>query len=84
MPSILQSGEKAVIDQVKAEKPSQFRVGATADILNRKAEVIASYDRTWSNLWGFTAYAKAYWNDQAVIPADKFGAVIGADVSKKF
>ena len=80
MSSILDTGTKIV----KEQAPAQFRVGATADILNRKAEAIISYDRKWSNLWGVTAYAKAYWNDQAVIPADKFGAVIGAEVTKKF
>lgn len=82
MPTLSEQADKAAIDQVKAEKPSQFRVGGTWD--GKTATGGISYDRKWSNLWGVTAYAKAYWNDQPVIPTDKSGFVVGADVVKKF
>jgi hypothetical protein len=75
---ILQSG----IDAVKAETPSQFRVGATWD-----GQVVSggvSYDRSWKNGFGLTAYARAYWNDTAVIPTNKYGVVVGAEGVWKF
>lgn len=84
MPSILQSGEKhtAEIAKTQAEKPHSFTVGGTFD--GHVATGGITYDRKWSNLWGFTAYAKAYWHDQPVVPTDKFGYVVGAEVVKRF
>lgn len=73
---------KQEIQKVQAEKPSQFSVGASFD--GKVATGGVTYDRKLSNLWGFTAYAKAYWNDQPVIPTDKFGYVVGGDLTKKF
>lgn len=76
--SLLESG----LREVRAEAPSQFRVGAHFD--GQRATGGVSYDRKWSNLWGVTAYAKAYWNDQPVVPTDRFGYVIGAEVVRRF
>lgn len=73
---------KAAIESVKAEKPQSFTVGGWTN--GRYAEGGLTYHRKWSNLWGFTAYAKAYWNDAPVIPTDRFGGVVGFDVEKKF
>lgn len=70
------------IEKMKTEKPSQFSVGGSFD--GNKAEGGITYDRKLSNLWGFTAYAKAYWYDQPVIPTDKSGYIIGGDLTKKF
>lgn len=70
------------VRQVRADAPQQFRVGADFD--GQRATGGLSYDRKWSNLWGFTAYAKAYWTDQPVIPTDRFGYAVGFDVSKTF
>lgn len=81
---ISQSANKIALDQVRVDKPSSFTVGATADILAKKADATISYDRRWANGWGATAYIKAWWNDQAVIPRDKFGGVVGGELSKKF
>lgn len=84
MPSILESGNKAAIDSVKKDKPSSFSVGAHADILAKKGDVVASYDYKWTNGWGITAYAKAWWNDQAVVPVERKGVEAGVDATFKF
>jgi len=81
-PEKLEAAADKELAKVKAETPSQFRVGGTWN--GKTATGGISYDRKWSNLWGVTAYAKAYWNDQPIVPTDKFGYVIGADVVKKF
>lgn len=80
--SLLRQANKAVIEQVKAEKPSKFTVGGTFN--GRQAEGGATFNRTWRNGWGATAYARAWWNDAAVTPTDKFGYVIGAEGEKRF
>jgi hypothetical protein len=83
MPRTLsEQANKAAIDSVRAEKPQSFTVGGTFD--GKVATGGVTYDRKWSNLWGITAYAKAYWNDAPVVPTDRFGYVVGADVTKKF
>lgn len=71
-----------MIASVKAERPSQFRVGGSWD--GKTATGGLTYERKLSNLWGITAYAKAYWNDAPVIPTDKFGYVIGGELVKKY
>lgn len=78
------SANKAAIEEAKREAPSQFKVTATVDVLNRKGETVLSYDRSWRNGWGLTAYAKAWWHDAAVLPADKRGVVLGIDGGVKF
>lgn len=81
-PSILDLGNKSVIDSLKAEKPSKFTVGGSFN--GRQAEGGLTFNRTWKNGWGATAYAKAWWNDSAVVPTDKFGYMVGGEAEKKF
>lgn len=81
-PTILDAGTKATIDVVKAETPSKFTVGGSFN--GRQASGGASYNRTWKNGWGATAYAKAWWNDQAVVPTDRFGYMVGGEFTKEF
>lgn len=63
--SLSEQAHKAAIAKVKAEAPSQFTVGGA---LTRDGRVVGgvTYDRKFSNLWGLTAYARAYWHDQPV------------------
>lgn len=72
------------IAKVKAEAPSSFTVGVTANALAKRADAAVTYDRRWTNGWGLTAYAKAWWHDEAVVPRDKHGAVIGIEAKKQF
>lgn len=60
-----EQAHKATIDSVKRDKPSQFTVGGYR---SRDGRIVGgiTYDRKFSNLWGFTAYARAYWNDLPV------------------
>ena len=81
-PTLFEQANKAALDQVKAETPSQFTVGGSFDGTNVVGGV--TLNRTWKNGWGATAYAKAWWNDSAVIPKDKYGVVVGGEVTKKF
>jgi hypothetical protein len=73
---------KAVIDQVKAETPSQFTVGGSFDGHTVTGGV--TIDRKWSNGFGATAYIRAWYNDSAVIPRDKHGIVAGGEFTKTF
>ena len=75
--SLSQQANKAALDQVKADAPQSFTVGAHYDGQTVSGGV--SYDRKWSNGWGATAYMKAWWNDQAVLPQDKHGVVVGVE-----
>lgn len=81
-PSILDIGNEQILDAVKKEKPSKFTVGGTYN--GRQASGGITYDRKLSNGWGATAYAKAWLDQKPVIPTDKFGYVIGWEVSKDF
>ena len=80
--SLLGAGRRATIASVKAETPQSFTVGAHADILAKKGEATVSYDRTWKNGWGATAYIRGWYNDQAVVPQEKRGAEIGFEARK--
>lgn len=84
MPTIKDSGDKAMIESVKAEHPQSFTVGAHADILAKKGEATVSYDRSWKNGLGLTAYLTGWWNDTAVIPQEKKGVVVGTKGTWKF
>ena len=80
--TLSQQANKAALEQVRAEKPQSFRVGATYD-----GKIVSggiSYDRKWGNALGLTAYLKAWWNDQAVLPQDKTGVVVGAEAVYTF
>ena len=65
-----------------AVTPQSFTVGGWTD--GKYSEGGLTYQRKWSNGWGATAYAKAWWNDAAVIPTDRSGYVIGSELTKKF
>lgn len=73
--SLSAQADKAAIEAVKKDAPASFTVGGTFD--GHKAEGGLTYNRTWRNGWGLTAYAKAYWNDAPVVPRDRFGGVVG-------
>jgi len=82
--TIRDQANRAAIDSVRKDKPSSFTVGAHADILARKGDATISYDRSWKNGWGATAYVKGWWNDAAVVPQEKRGVVVGGEGSLKF
>jgi len=87
MPDTLsEQANKSMIDSVRAEKADSFRVGGNVIRSEGKLRVEGgvSYDRKITNLFGLTAYAKAYWNDQPIVPTDKFGYVVGAEAIYKF
>lgn len=69
-----------MIEQVKAEKPSSFTVGG--HYIDGKLVGGITYDRKLSNLWGFTAYARAYWDDLPVTTRPKVEA--GGEITKTF
>lgn len=79
--SLLEQAKKAALEDVRKEKPSAFTVGGYVD---DKGRVIAAvtYDRKLSNLWGLTAYAKAYWNDVSVTAHPATEA--GVELTRKF
>ena len=82
--SLAEQANKAAINAVKVETPSQFTVGGS----RRSDGTIVggvTVDRKWSNGWGLTAYARAYWNDQPVTPQrSKVEGEAGFEVTKKF
>lgn len=86
--SLRAQAHKAALETVTAEKPQQFTVGGY--YRDGRIEGGITYDRKWANLWGITAYAKAYWHD---LPVTVNGATAtihrptgeaGIEVSKKF
>lgn len=81
-PSILDTGNEAILEAVKKEKPSKFTVGGSFN--GKQASGGLTYDRKWANGWGATAYAKAYWNQKPIVPTDTFGYVVGGELSKEF
>lgn len=78
--SLLDQANKAALDAVRAEKPQSFTVGGSFDGTALQGGV--TYDRKWSNGWGLTAYAKAWWKASAVTPNSKVEA--GAEVTKRW
>lgn len=82
--SIKEAADKAAIEAVKKESPSSFTGGATADIFTRRVDAKVSYNRQLRNGLGLTAYLRAWWNDAAILPVEKAGAVVGFEVEKKF
>lgn len=82
-------GEGSLLEQalanVKAEKPSQFTVGGSYN--GKRIEGGLTYDRKFSNGYGLTAYARAWWDDLPVsthTPKPKPQIEAGAEFSKKF
>ena len=81
-PSILDTGNEAMVEAVRKDRPSKFTVGGQYN--GKQASGGITYDRKIWNGFGATAYAKAYWNQKPVVPTDKFGFVIGGEISKEF
>lgn len=81
-PAALEAATKAELAKVKADKPSSFTVGGTFD--GHKVTGGIEYQRKWSNGWGATAFARAWWDDAPITPTDKFGVVAGGEVTKTF
>lgn len=81
--SLLEQANKAALASVKAEKPHSFTVGGYYD--GKRISGGITYDRKFSNGYGLTAYARAWWEDATVsthTPKPKIEA--GAEFSKKF
>jgi hypothetical protein len=81
-PSLRDQANKAALESVKADKPSSFTVGGHYD--GNRITGGATYQRTWKNGWGATAYARAWWEDKPVIPQKKSDVVVGAEGTYKF
>lgn len=56
----------AEVAKIVASKPSSFTVGAHTN--GRGVTGTLTVDRKWSNGWGATAYARAWWHDTSVTP----------------
>jgi len=83
-PKALEEQSAKELAKVKSETPSQFVVGGTFD--GHRMTGGLSYNRSWKNGWGATAYAKAWWQDASVTPVGEkhVGGVIGVEGVKKF
>jgi len=83
MPRITEQANTAALDEVRAETPSRFTVGGSWDGKTAKGGI--TYDRKWSNGWGATAYAVAWWDDLPVRPgASKLRKSVGGEITKRF
>lgn len=81
--TLSEQANKAALEQVKAEKPSQFTVGGHYD--GKRVVGGLTYDRKLSNLWGISAYARAYWDDLPVTTHTRKPKVeAGVELVKKF
>lgn len=83
-PRALEEQSAKELAKVKSETPSQFVVGGAFD--GHRVTGGLSYNRSWKNGWGATAYAKAWWQDASVTPVgtSQTGGVIGVEGVKKF
>lgn len=82
--TLAEQANAAAIKSVRDEKPASFTVGAYVKS-NGQVGGGLTVDRTWKNGWGATAYARAWWNDTAVLPnAPKITGEAGFDVVKRF
>lgn len=69
--------------QVRTAKPQSFTVGGTWD--GQKLQGGLTYDRTWRNGWGLTAYARAWYEDAPVSTHTKrLKTEAGVEAVKKF
>ncbi len=81
MPNSLSDQAHAEVTRIAQETPSAFTVGGSFD--GKKVVGGFTVDRKWSNGWGLTAYARAWWDDAAVTP-HKSGAEAGFQATKTF
>lgn len=88
MPTLSEQANKAALEAVTADKPQRFTVGGVYK--DGKLEGGLTYDRRFANLWGITAYAKAYWHDLPVTVQGATATVskpegeVGFEVTKQF
>lgn len=80
--SLLEQANRAALESVKADKPQSFTVGGSFD--GKRIEGGITYDRKFSNGYGLTAYARAWWHDASVTPKLKPQIEAGAEFVKKF
>ena len=81
--SLLDDANKAALDQVRAEKPQSFTVGGSFD--GKKLQGGVTFQRTWANGLGLTAYLYAYWNDLTISTHTKRPNVAaGVEAVKRF
>lgn len=79
---ISDAAHKAALEAVRAEKPSQFTVGGSWQ--KGKLTGGITYDRKLANLWGLTAYARAYWEDLPVTTHKTLTTEAGVELTRKF
>ena len=83
MSTLSEQATKAALAQVQAERPSSFTVGGSFDGKTLMGGV--TYDRTWANGWGLTAYARAWWDDLPVsVGRKKLQTAVGVEAVKRF
>jgi len=83
MPNILEAATEETLKQIRDRKPSSFTVGG--QIKDGRLVGGVSYDRTWKNGWGLTAFAHAYWLDLPVsVGRAKPTVAAGFEAVKKF
>ena len=80
--SLLDQANKAALDQVRADAPQSFTVGAHYDGQTVSGGV--SYNRTWKNGWGGVGYAKAWYRAESVEVKPVSDVQAGVEVTKKF
>ena len=81
--SLSEQANQQAIEAVRTGKPSSFTVGGS--VRDGKLVGGVTYDRTYKNGWGLTAYAKAWWDDLPVSVGTKRPKVeAGAEIVKKF
>lgn len=80
--SLADQAKEAALKDVRAQKPSRFTVGGA---VTRDGRIVGgiTYDRKLTNLWGFTAYARAYWNDEPV-HTHSFSSEAGFEFTRTF
>lgn len=72
----------AEVARVLKEKPNKFTVSGFTDGQGGLAKL--SFNRTWKNGWGATAYAKAWWNDASVTAERSSGVAVGGEGTYTF
>lgn len=81
--TLSEQANKAALDLVRAEKPQSFTVGG--QFVDGKLRGGLTYDRKFSNGWGLTAYARAWWDDATVSTHTKKPTIeAGSEITKRF
>ena len=73
--------EPILADQIFRPSPTWWRMTR----LGKKLQGGVTYDRTWANGWGLTAYARAWWDDLPVSVGSKRPKTsLGVEAVKRF